>query len=87
MPNSLVDLVKVYATNEGAGPIALGSAVAGFRGTEALTSGNTYGYSIQQGSKYEVGVGVWSAVGGQLSRTVRHSSAGGNQRTWSRSAT
>lgn len=76
MPNRLVDLVKIYTTGGGTGPIVLGSAVSGFRGIEALIDGETYGYSIQFGGKYEVGVGEFSAVSGTLTRTVRNSSNG-----------
>jgi hypothetical protein len=74
--NTLVDLVKIYATNTGTGPFALGPAYPAFRGVEALTDGAQYGYSVRQGANYEVGSGVWDAGAGTLTRTVEWSSAG-----------
>lgn len=75
--NTLVDLVKVYATNTGTGAFHLGAALPSFRGVEALVDGATYGYSIQQGAKYEYGTGVYSFSSGTMSRGVLGSSSGG----------
>lgn len=71
-----VDLVKVYATNTGAGALVLGTALAGFRGVEALIDGATYSYSVQQGSNFELGTGVYSVSGVTLTRGVITSSYG-----------
>lgn len=77
MPNStLVNLVRVTILNTGTGTLQLGAAIAAFRGIEALTDGKTYSYSIQQGSKYETGQGVYSQSAGTLTRGVIESSAG-----------
>lgn len=77
MARTLVDLVKIYATNTGTGTLALGGAVSSFRGQEALIDGHTYAYSIRQGANYEVGAGVYNAGSGTLGRSVQFSSAGG----------
>lgn len=77
MPNStLVDLVKVIVNNTGTGTLQLGVAVEGFRGLPALTDGETYSYSIQQGANYEVGTGIYSAGDLTLTRGVIFSSYG-----------
>lgn len=77
MANTLVDLVKIYATNTGTSIFALGNAVPSFRGVEALIDGRTYAYSVRQGNNYEVGTGAYDATNGTLGRDVRNSSAGG----------
>lgn len=76
--NTLVDLVKIYATNTGTSAFVLGAAIVGFRGVEALVDGDQYGYSVRQGSNYEVGEGVYDLASGTLSRGVLFSSAGGS---------
>lgn len=76
MTSTPVDLVKIFINSTGTGPISLGSAVPGFRGVEALTSGATYDYTVQQGFDYEYGTGLW--VGSQLVRSPVHSSNGGS---------
>lgn len=73
---TLVNLVQIYANSTGSGVLTLGSAVAGYRGVEALADGGLYGYSIQQGSNYEVGQGTYLAATQQLIRQVIVSSAG-----------
>ncbi len=72
----LVDLVKILATSTGTGPFVLGGAVPSFRGQETLIDGNSYRYSTQPGSQYEVGTGVYTAIGGLLTRDVLISSNG-----------
>ena len=75
--STLVTLTKILATTAGTGPFTLGSAVAGFRGREALGNGLTYSYSVQQGAAYEVGTGVFTSSTGVLTRDVQVSSNGG----------
>lgn len=77
MASSLVDLVKINITSTGTGPLKLGSAVTGFRGTDALTNGRDYSYSIQQGANWEVGRGTWLSASSQMVRQVLYSSNGG----------
>lgn len=77
MPNStLVNLVRCTILNTGTGTLQLGAALPAFRGVEALTDGETYSYSIQQGSNFETGQGVYSQSDGTLTRGVIESSAG-----------
>lgn len=76
MANTLVDFVKIYATNTGTSVFALGNAVPAFRGSEALIDGRTYAYSVRQGNNYEVGTGPYDAAMGTLGRNVIYSSAG-----------
>lgn len=75
--NTLVDLVKCSVTSDGAGALVLGAAVPGFRGADCLVDGAQYGYSIQQGSKFEYGEGVFTQALGTLTRNVLDSSNGG----------
>lgn len=71
-----VNLVRVAILSTGSGTLQLGPAVAAFRGIDALVSGNTYSYSIQQGANYEFGRGVYDAGSGTLTRGVIGSSYG-----------
>lgn len=74
--STLVDLVKIQITSSGTGSFSLGPAVPGFRGVSALQDGATYSYSVQLGSNYEAGTGVYVAASATLSRTPSISSAG-----------
>lgn len=75
--SSLVDLVKIYSRSTGTGAITLGTAVGGYRGTEALENGATYSYSIQQDDQFETGKGTFLDTGNVLVRTPLTSSNGG----------
>lgn len=74
--STLVDLVKIQVLSSGTAPFQLGSAVPGFRGPEALIDGVTYSYSVQSGSNYEAGTGVFVASSQTLVRTPQVSSNG-----------
>ena len=74
--STLVDLTKVTILSVGTGPLLLGAAVPGFRGQEALVTGNLYTYSIQQGANYELGTGTYDGGAGTLTRGVILSSYG-----------
>lgn len=75
--STLVDLTKVFSNTQGTGTISLGVALPAFRGVEALVDGSQYDYSIQQGSNFEYGTGVFSVGDGTLTRGVIASSYGG----------
>lgn len=77
MASTLVDLVKIKITSIGTGALTLGGAVDGYRGIEALTNGQQYSYSIQQGGNFEVGRGTYLASGTQLVRSPLYTSTGG----------
>lgn len=72
----LVDLVKLNVVSNGTAALQLGSAVSGYRGTEALFNGRQYSYSIQQDDTYEVGIGTYLATGNILTRTPEYTSDG-----------
>jgi len=71
-----VNLVRVACLSQGTGAFALGPALPAFRGMEALVDGETYSYSVQQGSNFEAGRGVYSSGTGTLTRGVVTSSYG-----------
>ncbi|AOR76349.1 GDSL-type esterase/lipase family protein [Novosphingobium resinovorum] len=77
MASTLVDLVKITSNSTGTGAITLGSSVAGYRGFEALTNGEVYSYSIQDGDAWEFGRGTFMSATGQFIRTPIDSSDGG----------
>jgi hypothetical protein len=74
--STLVDLVKIQVQSSGVGPFELGPPVPGYRGVEALIDSAIYSYSVQNGSNYEVGTGVYLASTQTLVRTPTVSSAG-----------
>lgn len=78
MASTLVDLVKITSNSTGSGAITLGGAVAGYRGLEALTNGEVYSYSIQDGDAWEFGRGTFMSATGQFIRTPIDSSDGGS---------
>lgn len=73
---TLVDLTKIQILSVGTGPLQLGAAVTAFRGQEALITGGTYTYSIQQGANFETGTGIYDGGAGTLTRVVKISSYG-----------
>ncbi|GGN49438.1 hypothetical protein GCM10011349_20040 [Novosphingobium indicum] len=77
MASTLVDLVKISSASTGTGAISLGPAVQGYRGIEALTNGEVYSYSIQDGSAWEFGRGTFLSDSSQFIRTPIDSSDGG----------
>src|ERR1700741_3407887 len=77
MTSNVVDLVKINVLSSGTGSFTLGTAVSGFRGVEALTNGNEYGYSVQMAGLWEVGRGTYLSSTGVLTRGPIYSSNGG----------
>lgn len=76
MAATLVDNVRINITSMGTGALALGSAVDGYRGIEALQNGKTYNYKVVAGAQWEVGQGQYLSSGSQLVRTPLYSSNG-----------
>lgn len=68
----------VATTTVGTGTITLGSAFAGHRTFAAAgaVDGGAYPYAIEDGTNFEVGVGVYTASSNTLTRTLRASSTG-----------
>lgn len=74
-----VDLVEFRTNTVGTGsPLSIGAATDGHRGSEALTDGATYSYSIASRGGYEVGRGVYSQSGQTITRGTLLSSDSNN---------
>lgn len=72
------DLIKVLANNTGATTFTFTGAVPGFDSAAAVANGTLVSYAAFEGTTWEVGQGVVSATGTQLTRaTVYKSSSGG----------
>ncbi len=73
----------------GTGTITLGSAESGYQSfaTAGVADGDTVRYTIEDGTAFEIGQGVYTATGTTLSRTVSESSNSGLAINLSGSAT
>lgn len=68
------DNVKFVTTTTGTGTLAVGAAVAGCRGMDAVTDGDQVIYRITSGTDWEIGIGTWDSSAETLTRSVRRSS-------------
>lgn len=74
----LLNRVRVATPTTGTGPITLGAAADGYQGFGAAgaVNGSRYSYTIEDGTAFEIGEGIYAVSGPSLSRNLIASSTG-----------
>lgn len=74
----LVNRAKMTTATTGTGTITLGSAVAGYQSfaSAGLLNSDSFRYVIEDGTAWEIGVGVYTSAGTTMTRTLNESSTG-----------
>lgn len=78
MTTVFVNRAKVVVSTTGTGTVQLDAALPGYQtlGQAGVVAGNTVRYTIEDGTDWEIGLGVYNSAGPTLTRVLTSSSTG-----------